>query len=51
MLISIGLTFTHRGVPVVNDLGAWCGLCPSHGDLTRNDKDSQCYMLLHVDPE
>ena len=47
MSVSIKLTFTHRCVPVVKDPS----LCPSHGDLTRNDKDSRCYMLSHEDWE
>jgi hypothetical protein len=37
---SIGLTFTHRGVPVVNGPGVVFVL--SNVDLTRNDKDSRC---------
>jgi hypothetical protein len=33
---SIGMTLTHRGVPVVNGLGVVFVL--SHGDLTRTGK-------------
>jgi hypothetical protein len=36
---SIGLTLTHKGVPMVNGSGVVFLL--SHTDLTRNDKDSR----------
>jgi hypothetical protein len=40
MLVSIELSFTQKGVPVVNGPGVLFLL--SHTNLTRNDKDSRC---------
>jgi hypothetical protein len=37
--VSIGMTFTHKGVFVVNGPGVV--FLFSHADLTRNDKDSR----------
>jgi hypothetical protein len=45
---SIRLMLTHKGVTMVNGPGVVFIL--SHANLTRNDKDSRCYMLSHEDP-
>jgi hypothetical protein len=42
------MTFTHRGVPVVNGLGVIFVL--SHGDLTWNDKDLKMLDAITCGP-
>jgi hypothetical protein len=42
------MTFTHRGVPVVNGLGVIFFL--SHGDLTWNDKDLKMLDAITCGP-